>query len=203
MTTPAVTFNPMPTTNALGGFSVQSDGLYQGTALDSPNSRYNLAGGILATAETTPMWGGVGIYEDIPASPGNNVLGGTVGRAADNAHLVGFSVFDQAYAGLTTPQSPVPLYGTGQTINFYRLGSGARVILQIDPALTSLEGGLITQQVSWDFTNQKIIAYNSGIGALAVKILQIQTTGCKTVSYDSGTGFATWATNGACAICLL
>lgn len=201
MTTPAITFNPMPTTNALGGFSVLSDGLYQGTALDSPNSRFNLAGGILASSETVPMWGGVGLYENIPGTPGVNPLGGTVGRAADYAHLIGFSVFDQAYAGLTTPQSPVPLYGSGQTINFYRLGSGARVILQIDPALATLEGGLITQQVSWDFTNQKIVAFSST--ALNVKILQIQTTNCKTVSYDSGTGFATWATNGACAICLI
>jgi hypothetical protein len=292
MTTNAITFNPMTTTNALGSFSTVSDGLYQGTALDSPNSRFNLAGGVLNTTETLPMWGGCGIYEYVPASPGNSVLGGTVGRALTNATLTGFSVFDQAYAGLTTPQSPVPLYGSGMSVNFYRLGSGARLALAIDPTFAAtLDGGIITVNVSWDFVNQKIIPYSpaytavtitgatwastsggrttftvstdltavldagdsinvtgvvstggtgvgfngsfvvvsvtsttvvvtqaaasspgtyssggtivAGGGALAVKILQVQTSNCKTVSYNSTTGFATWNTSGACAIALI
>lgn len=293
MTTAAISFNPLPTTNAAGSFSTVSDGLYQGTALDSPNSRYNLSGGLLATTETLPMWGGVGIFEDIPASPGNSVLGGTVGRATALTSLTGFSVFDQAYNGLTTPQSPVPLYGSGMTVNFYRFGSGQRIALQMDPSLVSLDGGLITQQVSWDFSAQKLVPYApaytagtltgfswastgggrvtftgvsqdytsalsagsvidiSGIvvtgsptqsingnwtvvsvtsntivvaapaaanpfgtyssggaiagggGALPVKILQVQPTNCKTVAYDPTTGFATWNTNGACAIVLI
>jgi hypothetical protein len=86
-------------------------------------------------------------------------------------------------------------------VNFYRLGSGARVALAIDPTLVTLEGGLITQQVSWDFANQKIIAFATT--ALAVKILAIKSSGCMVPSYNAGTGFVTWNYNGAAAVCLL
>lgn len=193
-----VSFNPTITTNALGYFSVQSNGLVQGIANDDPAVRNELAGGTLSNAETIPMWGGVGIYEKIPTGNFGN-FGGTVGRAADQGELTGFSVFNQAHAGITTPQSPVPLFPSNSTISFYRFGSGARIAVAVDPALVSLEGGLITQQVSWDFVNQKLVAYDA-VAALPVKVLQIDTSNCKTVSFDIATGFATWDNNGACAL---
>jgi hypothetical protein len=102
---------------------------------------------------------------------------------------------------VNTPQSPVPTVGNGGLVNFYRLGSGIRVALQIDPTLITLEGGLINAQVSWDFTNNKIIAFSTT--ALAVKILAIKATGCMVPSYSAGTGLTTWAYNGAAALCLL
>lgn len=167
-----VQFNPMQTTGAAGSFSVQSDGYVQGLSMDSPNTRYNLAGGFIASTEVLPMWGGVGIYEDVPpAGVGQGTLGGAVGRATTLANLTGFSVFDQAHAWITTPQSPCPSGSPGMTCNFYRLGSGARIPLQIDPALASLDGGLITQQVSWDFVNQRLVPYfppEAGLATTAV-----------------------------------
>lgn len=197
-----VTLNPLVTTNAAGSFSLYSDGVIQGTAMDDPAKRNALAGGILSSSETVPMWGGVAIQELIPAATSNGILGGTIARSTNLATITGFSVFDQAHAGLTTPQSPVPLFASGMQINFYRLGTGARLALQIDPALVSLDGGLITQNVSWDFTNQKIIAYD-GTNKLPVTIIKIMTANCKTVSYNSGTGNATWNVNGACAIVVI
>ncbi|HEY7414008.1 MAG TPA: hypothetical protein VH593_02355, partial [Ktedonobacteraceae bacterium] len=89
----------------------------------------------------------------------------------------------------------------GGLVNFYRLGSGARVALAIDPTLITLEGGLITAQVSWDFTNQKIIAFATT--ALNVRILAIKASGCMVPVYNSGTGFITWNYNGAAALVLL
>lgn len=206
MATPAVTFNPLPTTNAAGSFSVQSDGLVAGTALDSPNSRYNLAGGVLNTAETVPMWGGVAIYEWVPAVPGNTPLGATVGRAIAQADatkpLSGWAVFDQAHAAIVTSQSPVPLLGSGQSVNFYRTGSGARLCLPIDPTFAAtLEGGKVSAQCSWDYTAQQIVAYDS-VAALPVRVLQVQLSNNQRVSYNSGTGFATWV-DGAVAVVLI
>jgi len=192
-----VSFNPTLTTNALGSFSIQSNGLVQGFANDDPSIRNALAGGTVSSSETVPMWGGIAIYENIPANTTN--AGGKIGRATSLTNLTGFSVFNQAYAGLQTAQSPVPLFATNATLNFYRLGSGARIAVKVDPALVSLEGGLITQQVQWDYTNQKLIAYTTGT-ALPVKVLKIFSSNCKTVSYDAGTGFATWDNNGACAL---
>lgn len=39
--------------------------------------------------------------------------------------------------------------------------------------------------------------------ALPVEVLDVQDTNCMTVSYDSGTGFATWNRNGAAAVILI
>jgi hypothetical protein len=205
-----IAFNPYVQTNAAGMFNIESDGLIVGTAFPDPAARFALSGGWLAAAETLPMFGGVAISENVPterttspATPtrADIALGPVIARAAAYANLTGFSVFDQNYAAVNTPQSPVPVVGSGGMVNFYRLGSGARVALAIDPTLVTLEGGLITQQVSWDFANQKIIAFATT--ALAVKILAIKSSGCMVPSYNAGTGFVTWNYNGAAAVCLL
>ena len=167
----SISFNPVQTTNAAGSFSVQSDGFVQGIAMDDPAIRNELAGGVLAAAETLPMWGGVGIYEFIPAAGNNGVLGRTVGRATSIAStyaLAGFSVFNQAHGMISTPQSPVPLAGSGQSINFYRLGSGARIAVACDPGLVSLDGANTNQQVSWDFNNQLLQAYDASTATFAL-----------------------------------
>ena len=64
-----IAFNPNITTVSAGMFNTSSVGLVQGTAYPDPAIRYKLAGGTLASTETLPMWGGVGIYTDVPASP--------------------------------------------------------------------------------------------------------------------------------------
>lgn len=166
-----ISINPAITTSATGLFSVTESGMVQGTAFDSPSIRNSLSGGILDPTETLPMWGGVGIYENSPlttagATTASGTFGGYIGRATSVTayaakSLTGFSVFDQAYAGITSPQSTVPLYSTGQSVNQYRLGSGARIVVQAAPGLVSLDGGLITPQVSWDFTAQQLIPYNA------------------------------------------
>lgn len=201
-----IAFNPYVQTTAAGMFNIESDGFIVGTAMPDPAARFALSGGWLATTETLPMFGGVGISEAIPQErpPVNRAdvsLGGIITRAADVAHLTGFSVFDQNYAAVNTPQSPVPSIGSGGLVNFYRLGSGARVALAIDPTLITLEGTIITSQVSWDFTNQKIVAFATT--ALPVKVLQIKSSACMVPVYNSGTGLITWNYNGAAALCLL
>jgi len=214
MAAPAFSFNPYVQTNAAGSFVIESDGLIVGTAYPDPSTRFALAGGWLATAETLPMFGGVAINESIPTerttSPATPTrpdlsLGGVIARAttlaAGAGTVTGFCVFDQNYAAVNTPTSPVPTVGSGGLVNFYRLGSGARVALAIDPALVTLEGGLITQQVSWDFSAQRIIAFATN--ALAVKILQIKSSNCMRPVYTAGTGLTTWNYNDAAAVCLL
>src|SRR5262245_15638890 len=205
-----VALNPVIQTNAAGMFTIESDGFIVGTAMPDPAERFALSGGWLATTETLPMFGGVAVSEKIaterstaPATPTRPdvALGGVIARSTAYTDLVGFSVFDQNYAAVNTPQSPVPVTEKGGLVNFYRLGSGIRIALAIDPTLVTLEGGLVTAQVSWDFTNQKIIAFATT--ALNVKILQIKSSGCMVPSYSAGTGFTTWNYNGAAALCLL
>lgn len=162
-----VSINPLLTSVAAGSFNISSDGFIQGTAQDSPSVRNLLSGGYLASTETLPMWGGVGIYENLAAASAQ-VPGHQIGRATlltGTYALTGFSVFDQASSMINSPQSPVPLAPIGGTVNFYRLGSLARIPVACDPALVSLDGGLITQQVSWDFALQRLIPYVAAYGA--------------------------------------
>ena len=201
-----IAFNPSLTTNAYGLFTQNTNGFVQGDAQDDPAVKFWLAGGVVGTAQTAPMWGGLPVEESIPSAstqPGTDSLGGTIITATSNATITGFSVFNQSFNGIITAQSEVPLYTTGMSINFYRLGSGARIPLPIDPTLVSLDGTIITSQVSWDFVNNKIIAYNSGVGALPVRILKISTANNKGVSYSSVTGFANWDTTATLALCLI
>ena len=205
-----IAFNPYIQTSAPGMFTIESDGLIVGTAYPDPAARFALSGGWLSQAETLPMFGGVAINESVPqerppVSRTDVALGGIIARAttlaAGAGSTTGFSVFDQNYAAVNTPQSPVPSVGSGGLVNFYRLGSGARVALAIDPALITLEGGLITQQVSWDFSAQRIIAFATN--ALNVRILAIKQAGCMRPIYTAATGFVTWSYNDAAAVCLL
>jgi hypothetical protein len=201
----AIALNPYVQTNAPGSFYAESDGFVVGTAMPDPAARFALAGGWLGTAETLPMFGGVGISESIPNEPAAPpttpmlALGSIITRATATANLTGFSVFDQNYAAVNTPQSPVPTVSNGGLVNFYRTGSGARVALAIDPTLVTLEGGLITAAVAWDFTNQRIIAGTGFPG----KILMVLASRCYVPVYTAGTGFTTWNRNGAAALCLL
>jgi len=163
-----VSFNPMLTTNAAGSFSVQSEGYVQGTALDDPAIRYQLANGVLAQTESLPMWGGVAIYENMPNPGFGNVTGPNVGRATATTNLTGFSVFNQGHAMVNWPQNKVPIVGQGGTVPFFRLGSNARIPVACDPSLVSLSGGLINQQVSWDFNNQVLQPYDASTATVSV-----------------------------------
>lgn len=175
-------FNPGVTTNAAGTFNIESNGYIQGTLLDDPALRNYIAGGVLSSSETIPMWGGVGIYEQISNSA-NTALGNSVGRATSvtttsSTGLVGFSVLNQAYGMTTSPQSPVPMAGSYQSVNYVRLGSSSRVVVAIDPSLVSLETGSIAQQVSWDFKNQRLQPYDASTATVSVTSI--------TSSYSNG-----------------
>lgn len=155
-----VSFNPLLVTVASGTFGVSSNGMVQGVAMDDPAVRYALAGGVLASAESLPMWGGVAVFEHIPFSDEDlDTMGPFLGRATSVATIAGFSVFNQASNWINTPQSPVPIAGNGFTVPFYRLGSGARIAVACDPSLVSLEGGVSNPNVSWDFNAQRLQPY--------------------------------------------
>lgn len=159
MATPAIAFNPVQTTTFLGGFTAQSDGLVQGVAMDDPAVRFALSGGVVDATETIPMYGGVGIYANVPTV--GVPLGPKVGRATSVTQtaakgLIGFSVFNQSHAWLMTPQSPVPTGASGMTVPYFPLGSGARIAVKCDPGLLALGNGSIGAQVSWDFNDQML-----------------------------------------------
>ncbi|TKI02733.1 hypothetical protein [Martelella alba] len=184
--------NPILTTNAAGSFSVQSNGLMQGMVFDDPETRYSLAAGILSTAETLPMWGGVGIFERIPAD-GQNPLGPVVGRAASFAALAGFSVFNQAHNGITTPQSNVPMMAGGMSVSYHRLGSRQRLAVACSAALVAAAPNSATNfAVGWDLTNQQLIPYQTVASTVTISSIT-WATGVATVTTAAAHGLSNGA----------
>lgn len=179
--------NYMNTTNAQGTFNISSTGFVQGMFMDDPATRNELAGGVLATTETLPMWGGVGINETINPNgtglvPAGN-LGGFITRATNVTagavgELTGFSVFNQAYGMVISAGNPVPLAGSGMQVMFFRLHSNARVIVAAAPAIVALETSSVGTQVSWDYVNQQLIPF---VAAYA-------TANVQSATYTSSTG---------------
>jgi len=185
-----ISFNPVLTTNAANTFNIQSLGYIQGTAQNDPAVRNQLSGGYLATSETLPMWGGVGISEDVQNSSalGDSIVRATNLTATSATGLNGFAVFDQNDAMTTTPQSPVPLAGSNMLVTYYRLGSLARIAVACDPALVSLVNGNVSQQVSWDFVNQRLVPY---LGTLTISSgTYNNTTGIVTLTMSATATFS-------------
>lgn len=164
-----ISINPFKTTVAQGQFGITTNGLVQGDVFPDPTTRNALRTTILDEDETLPMWGGVGVYEDIPglANGPNQTLGPITGRATaltGSKALAGFSTW--SYSNVNSPQSPVPLAGSGQQVLQYPLGSRARIIVACDDELVAiLQGGPINANVSWDFIAQRLIPY---VGTLTI-----------------------------------
>lgn len=182
-----LSLNPMATTNAAGSFGVQSDGFIQGVALDDPANRFNLASGTVASTETKPLWGGLPVAELLPGV-NSSPRGSTIRRAVSLAELEGFTVFNQAHNGLTTPQSPVPLYASGMSVSFYRLGSNMRVPLKASAQVVALgtAGASVKTPLAWDFVNNQVTT----AAAAAFAGTDIATTA---VTYSNGVATATTA----------
>ena len=202
----AISLNPLLMTNAAGTFSTDLDGYIQGFAMDDPSVRNWLVGGTLATTETVPMWGGVPVQETLADSTViNKNLGTVIKRATSQGTVTGFSVFNQNYAAVNTPQSPVPLSAAGMQVNAYRISSGARIVVAMDPALaSSLAGSQIgPTALYWDVTNYRITATTTGGNwalPVAIRLVDWNSTNSMIVSYASSTGFATWTRTGAAAL---
>jgi hypothetical protein len=191
-----VTINPVLTSNAPGTFGVSWDGLMQGMAMPDPAVRFFLASGFLDLAAPLPMWGGVAISELVPTFPASPPLTpdvslqGQIDRATNIStvgaalSLTGFSVFDQAYGMVNSPQSPVPLGFPGGQVMFYRLGSGARIAVAADASLVG-QGSIITQQVSWDWDTQTLVPFNAAYAANLLTAAVFAATGGGQVTFTT------------------
>lgn len=171
-----ISISPSLMTTAAGTFGVSWAGLMQGIAEPDPETRFALRSGYLASSETLPMFGGIAISEYVPgaANTPEISLGSQIARAtsiSSTVPITGFSVFDQAYGMLNSPNSPVPQIGAYGQVMYYRLGSGARIAVAMDPALVDLEGGLVTQNVSWDFNNQRLQPYDASTATYAISTM--------------------------------
>lgn len=192
-----ISFNPQATTSPQNTFAAQTSGYVQGAFVDDPVAIQWLVAGAVASNASAPLWGGLPITETIAAA-NSNALGNIISAAGTIGAITGFMINNQAYNGIITPSSNVPLFTANMSVAFFRLGSGARLVVQVSAgAVASLQSQAINEQLGWDFTNNVLTTYSSGT-ALPVKLISLNTNS-KIVSYNSGTGAANW-TAGAAAV---
>lgn len=187
----SVSYNPYVTTRANESFSVSSEGVTQGVAMDDPTVRNLLAGGYVSSSETLPMWGGIAIQELIGLRPGAGVRGNELQRATDVSNITGFTVYNQAHHLITFPASPAPSGGAGMSMHFYRLGSKARIPLKASASLVNDAGELITTQVSYDFGAGHVVPYMAN--SVNVTADAVYASGVVTVTTASAHGLVTGA----------
>lgn len=198
-----ISFNPYTTTTPQNTFLQESQGYIQGVSYDDPTAYQWLAGGVLKSTETLPMWGGVPIQENVnlPGAQADG-LGGNVLRATSQVTVTGWSVFNQAASMVVTPGNNVPLASVLNYVAFYRNFTNQRIAVQADPALDPANTSIAGTALYWDVTNYRITATSSG-GNFAlpsnVRLLSINTNS-KIVSYNSGTGAVTWSAGNAAII---
>jgi hypothetical protein len=191
----SVTFNPSVTTSPQNSFLAQTKGLVQGTFLDDPAARMWLQQGYLLAGQT-PIFGGVPITELVPASTGDLSLGPAVEWSASMAATTGFAVFNQAHAMLIAPGANVPVAGAGMSVNIIRLGTNAKIVVPIDSTLaTTIDGNAINTAVTWDFTNNCLVAFNTT--AFPCKILEIEAN---SLIISVQAGVANWASGSVALI---
>lgn len=181
---------PIATTVATGMFNgPSSKGYIVGQAQPDPATRYALKAGVVNSGEQLPMYGGVGVFADVP-SQSLSVPLPSIGRATaltGSTGLIGFAVSDQAYNLVIDPGNQVPAAGPNQTINFYTLGSRARIAVAADPSLVDLAGQPLNSQVSWDFTNQLLIPYTPAHSGATISDAVWASTNGGEITFTVGT----------------
>lgn len=191
----SISFNPSQTLSPQNSFLLQTLGYVQGQMQDDPVAFQQIRQGFIASSVTGSIYGGMAVTQNIPAI-GEEQQGAQIVLATDVATLTGFTIGNKAYNSILVPGSTVPLATAGMTTSFMKLGSGARIAVQCDPTLAaSLAAGAVNQQVAWDFTNQKLIAYTSGT-ALPVTVEALNSNSKIVTTVNS---VLEWTT-GTCAL---
>lgn len=202
-----INFSPFKTQGAFSGsFNIESRGLTQGDAHDDPAIRLQLCSGTLADDIDSPVWGGVGVVEYVSTIAAN--VGGSTIKKAKASICNAFTVFNQAYHGITTASNSVPLYLAGGSVHYYRIGSGARIPLPVSAAVAALATGNVPVSADgfvWDMKANCVDVYSSGSSAnpkVKISLLMISTKGNLTIKKETS-GNVVWENDKPCGLFLI
>lgn len=196
-----VSLQPFVTTTSQNSFQVQTDGFIQGFFQDSPVTRYALEGGVVSASQATPIWGGLPLTLTVPA-PGllgsSSGIGPAATVATTAATIDAWCCLNQAAAGIITANSTSPLYTSGSSLNFGRVGCGMLLALPINPqAVNTLANAQTNIPIFWDFVNNRVDVV--GATPLGLQIYTLNTNS-KTIAFNATTGFATWVSGGSVVV---
>ena len=193
----SITLNPLPTTQATGTFNDSTVGYVAGSLYPNASTSNLIRTGVVGSAVTGLMYGGVGITVSTQAAA-SPMLGPQITIATAITNLSGFLVWDQSAAPIQTPQSNVPLASAGMGFSFVEFGLGHVIALPMSAAnAANLLNVADTTQLTWDYTNQVLLPYTSGQipgpSSLPAKIIDVQIGNSWVVTPNSpASGEATW-----------
>lgn len=194
----SISINPSVTIAPPSSFLADTTGYIQGIALADPTARQWLLSGAVASTVTQPVWGGMGITENVSV-PGSGAAGNQIALATAETNLTGFTVSNRGYNMIVTPGNNVQVSTAGMSVPYYRFGSNIRIPVQCSSALiTAVESNPVNTAVEWDYTNQKLIPHGAGT-AIPVKVVAVDSNS-KIIAYNSGTGAVTWSTGNVAVI---
>ena len=186
------------TTVANNTFLLNTDGFIVGTLYGKFPDRYAIEGGVVASTQATPLYGGLPLTLAVtaPTIQGSSGLGEKATLATAQTNIDAWSVFDQASAGVISGFSNVPLYYANTSINFIRSGF---LVLPVNPAaVNTIAGGASNQAIFWNFTQNYVDI--TGTGALGFQIIALSTNS-KTVTYAAGPPItANWNGSGSAIV---
>lgn len=181
----------MVTTSPQNSFLQQTQGYVQGVMLADPVANQWITTGLISASAPGPLWAGIPVTESMTDDSSGLDSGTVVLAATTMANITGFMIANQAYNLPITDSSNVPLATAGMSVSVMRYGSNGRIVVPIDSAAySSLQGAAVNVQLAWDFTNNALTTYTSGV-ALQALLLTTNNNG-KIVSYSSGN--ANWTT---------
>ena len=165
-------------------FVLDATGLTQGFVIDHPVNNFTFESGTLAADQ----YSAVGTFGACPAKllATNSPLGASVtpNPATFEAYdSIGWIVNNRVYHGVITTGGVAPVLQAGETCVFVRTGSGAKLVVKIDPTFASaVIAGTAVTTGGYSVANNQV---ESTVGSLAVKIVSISLTG--NMVYDSVT----------------
>ena len=190
----SVSFNPNQQTQPQNSFLLEASGWIQGLSMDNQPSRIQRETGNYTG--TAMVWGGMMINRLIPTI-NKNQQGPSIEIATAQQTDFAFTTNDGWYSALLVPGNDVPYVGAG-TVNYYPNGKWTRLPVACSASLAAaLEGGLMDQEVYWDFPTQTLT--NSGTTPIPGARVRGFNSNSLIVSQNSTTLALSWAV-GTCAL---
>jgi len=176
----SITFNPFKNFGNSPGFNVSSQGYVQGDAQDDPALQLLLESGFIADSAASQIFGGMPITVSAAVRGNQNTYGGSVVKPLVVNHIGGWCVMNRNYNGIITAGNPVPSWGAGESVHFYRPGSGARIPLPLaSDVIAYVNAGTYPQVWYWDSVNHLVTSVEPSDSSAAVPItlVDVNTSG--------------------------
>jgi len=154
-----------------------------------------ICAGIVPTGADS-LWPGVAIQEFL-----QQPFGSALALAESVAQITGFTVADDSAGLIVNDPTQVPQALPGMAINFVRLGSRARLIVQCSQALANAVNGATVgaNAITWDLDAQQLI---QGTPALPVLIVGAVAQGARVI-VEGWSGNLKWSSSGAAAVIIV